>query len=214
MKKKMLKLISVALAMVLAVGSLSACGDMDEMLGEEPIKGNSSVDSAPQTPEVPETTVAPEAPEVLQFFEMLQDNESIPFTITEKAKVMLSENDGLFRENKNEGLEQYTDTDLTYKVLTKNIEKHGDKLIYLPEAYVLSIDETNLDAETVITELHLLDTDGNSFYALSPCAYEDIYEEDTVSIYALPIGETSFENIGGGTTLAIMLAGCYVEEIQ
>lgn len=197
MRRKIIKAICVAIALLLTVGGLSACGDVDEMLGGELGEGNDSATS-----------------EVLQFFEVLQDNESMPFTITEKAKVMLSENDALFQENKNEELEKYTDTSLEYKVLTKNIEKHGDKLIYLPGAYVLSIAETEIDAEMILSELHLLDTDGNSFYVLSLSEYVDIYEEDTVNVYALPIGETSFENIGGGTTLAIVLAGCYIEEIE
>lgn len=198
----MRKIISVMLVTALVMGCLSACGTVDEMLGGE----LADIDNS--------TTLTSETPGTLQFYEALQDNEVVPFTLTEKAKLMLSENDKLFLENKNDGLTQYTDSSLTYKVLTKNIEKHGDKLIYLPEAYVLSINETELDSETTFSELHLLDSDGNSFYLLSLSAYADIYEEDTVSVYALPIGETSFENVGGGTTLAIMLAACYIEEIE
>lgn len=192
------KLMCSALAFVLIVGSLSACSDMDEMLGESP-----------------DVTVNDTSTEslILPFFEEMQDNEVMPYVLTEKAKVMLSQNEELFLSNSAEGLEEHTDYSLAYKVLTKNIDKHGDKLIYLPQAYVLSIDETQLDEQTVFTELHLLDEDGNSFYVMSFSAYDEIFEEDIVSVYALPLGETSFENISGGTTLAIILAGCYVEEI-
>ena len=199
MFKKIIKNLCFVLALVLAVGSFTACSDFDEMTG-------GGLDESNDT-EVSESTV-------LQFFEDIQDNDVVPFTLTEKAKVMLSENESLFLENKNEGLEEHTDTSLEYKVLTKNIDKHGDKLIYLPEAYVISIDETELDEGTTCSELHLVDAEENSFYVLSLSAYDDIYEGDVVSAYALPIGETSFENISGGTTLAIMLAGCYMEKIE
>ena len=199
MFKKITKNLCLVLALVLTVGSFAACSDFDEMTGGGLDESNDAISS--------ESTV-------LQFFEDIQDNEVVPFVLTEKAKVMLSENESLFLENKNEGLEEHTDTSLEYKVLTKNIDKHGDKLIYLPEAYVLSIDETELDEETTCSELHLVDAEENSFYVLSLSAYDDIYEGDVVSAYALPIGETSFENVSGGTTLAIMLAGCYIEKIE
>lgn len=199
MFKKITKNLCLVLALVLTVGSFAACSDFDEMTGGGLDESNDAVSS--------ESTV-------LQFFEDIQDNEVVPFVLTEKAKVMLSENESLFLENKNEGLEEHTDTSLEYKVLTKNIDKHGDKLIYLPEAYVISIDETELDEETTCSELHLVDVEENSFYVLSLSAYDDIYEGDVVSAYALPIGETSFENVSGGTTLAIMLAGCYIEKIE
>ena len=190
------KVIGIILVTVLVLSCLTACGTVEEMLGE-----------------ANNTTSATKETGVLQFYEAIQDNDGVPFTLTEKAKLTLSENEEIFLENKNDGLAQLADTELTYKILTKNIDKHGDKLIYFPEAYVLSIDETELDGGTTFSELHLLDVDGNSFYLLSLSAYEDIYEEDIISVYALPIGETSFKNVSGGTTLAIMLAGCYVEEL-
>lgn len=151
---------------------------------------------------------------VLDFFESLQDNDAVPYTLTQQAKVMLSENEDLFLNNSLEGLEAYTDFSLEYKILAKNIEKYGDKLMYLPEAYVVSIDETALDEDTTFSELHLMDASENSYYVLSFSAYSDIYEGDIVSAYALPLGETAFENIGGGTTLAIVLAGSYIEKVE
>lgn len=199
MFKKFTKNLCLVLALILTVSSFAACSDLDEMTGG---KIDGSTDSVAS-----ESTVR-------QFFEDIQDNEVVPFVLTEKAKTMLSENESLFLENKNEGLEEYTDTSLEYKVLTKNIDKHGDKLIYLSEAYVLSIDETELDEETTFSELHLVDAAENSFYLLSLSAYDDVYEGDVVSVYALPLGETSFENVSGGTTLAIILAGCYIEKVE
>lgn len=199
MKKTILKTISLILALTLSLCSLAACGELDEMT-EGGISESDSTDTGDS--------------EVLALFDSLQDNDAVPFTLTEKAKTMLSEHEEFFLENKIDGLEEYTDLSLEYKVLNKNIDKHGDKLLYLDEAYVLSIDETEIDEETTFSELHLVDAEENSYYCLSMCAYDDVYEGDIVSVYALPLGETSFENISGGTTLAIVLAGCYIEKLE
>ncbi len=192
------KLLSIVIVALLLLGAC-ACGDLDDMTGGKP---DGSVGS-PSTNGV-----------VVSFFEELQQNETMPFELTEKAKKTLAEKEDMFIGNKNDGLSGMVDSSLEYKVLTKNIDKHGDKLIYLEEAYVLSIDETELDEETTLTEFHLLDANENSYYCLSLSAYEDIFAEDIVGVYALPIGETSFENVSGGTTLAVMLAGCYIEKVQ
>ena len=188
MIKPNVKTLSVLILVCFTFCCLTGC----EMLGETANSSNSSV---------------------LQFFESLQDNDAIPFTITEKAKKMLREHENLFLGNTEHNLSSYTDIALEYKVLTKNIDKHGDKLVNLAEAYVLSIDETQIDDETTFSELHLLDLDGSSFYVLSLAEYDNIFEGDYVCAYALPLGETSFDNISGGTTLAIVLAGCYIEKI-
>lgn len=192
------KLLSIVIVALLLLG-VCACGDLDDMTGG---KLDGSVGS-PSKNEV-----------VVSFFEELQQNETMPFELTEKAKKTLAEKENMFIGNKNDGLSEMVDSSLEYKVLTKNIDKHGDKLIHLEEAYVLSIDETELNEETTLTEFHLLDANENSYYCLSLSAYEDIFAEDIVGVYALPIGETSFENVSGGTTLAVMLAGCYIEKVQ
>ena len=196
MVRKMIKICTCLLCFFLIAGVLSGCVDFDGMFGES----DKSADADTETT-------------VLQFFEAMQENEVMPFVITEKAKTMLSEKEELFLENTKEELDRYTDTSLEYKVLTKSIDKYGDKLVYLAQAYVVSIDETQIDEETVASEVHLADADGNSFYLLSLTAYDDIFEGDIVNAYALPLGKTSFENVSGGTTLAIMLAGCYLEKI-
>ena len=188
MKKMMLRSLTLLLALAAIAACLTGCLDLGETSGTQ------------------DNTV-------LQLFEELQDNDVMPFTITEKAREMLRKNEDLFLRNRNGGLAEYTDTSLEYKILSKNIDKHGDKLLFLSEAYVLQINETQLDDETTFSALHLVDVDGNSLYVMSLVAYDDIFEGDYVCAYALPLGETAFDNISGGTTLAIVLAGCYVEKI-
>lgn len=200
MSTKFIRIIFTVMCALLMLGSFASCSNPNEITSGGNSDGtvtNSDKDSR-----------------VLELFELLQENEVMPFTITEKAKVMLGENTKLFVENKKDGLEAYTDNSIEYKMLNKNIAKYGDKLIYLPEAYVVAIYETDLDEETTLTEFQLVDADENSYYCFSMCTYENIFEGDIVSAYALPIGEAAFENVSGSTTLTIVLAGCCIEEIE
>lgn len=150
---------------------------------------------------------------VVDLFEALQDNENMPFVITDKAKAMLAANESLFLEGDAKDLEGNTDHSLEYRMLSKSIDNYGDKLMYIPEAYVISISETPIDDETTFTEMQLYDAEDHSYYVLSLMPFDDIFEDDVVSCYGLPLGETSFENISGGTTLAIVLAGSSVEKM-
>lgn len=44
-------------------------------------------------------------------------------------------------------------------------------------------------------------------------SYGEIYEDDVVECYGLPVSDTTFENIGGGTTISLVLAGSAVNKI-
>ncbi len=195
MSKMFIKKLSSIFIVILFVFSLSACIDDTDVTGGDIVEEETSNH------------------QVLSFFENLQDNEVFPFELTEKAKTMLSENGSIFTENNKDNVEQFTDYSLEYKTLNKNIDKHGDKLVYLHQAFVISIEETELDDNTTLTELEIADENGNNFYCISLSKYENIFEEDTVNVYALPISKISYENISGGTTLAILTAGCYIEKV-
>ena len=81
-------------------------------------------------------------------------------------------------------------------------------------AYVASCKEENITDDMVITELQLSDSEGNNFMVLYFGELEDVLEDDTVNCYGLPLGTTSFENVSGGTTLAVVMAGSYIEKIN
>lgn len=151
---------------------------------------------------------------VFDFFSALQDNTEIPFVISPKAEKMLKEHPELFTQNSSNGVDAYTDTTIQYKHLIKNVDNYGDKLILIPEAYVVSTYETNLDNGSTLTELQLSDIDGNCFYVCSKNKHDNIFEGDVIQCYALPMGATSFDNIGGGTTLAIVCANSYINKIE
>lgn len=199
----MIKRISIIAAFVLAIACIFAgCGD------------DSASTPTVKTEETTKTeTKKSSSSTVLDILSSIQDNESMPFTITEKAKTMLAENENLFLEGDNKDFDSNTDFTLEYKMLAKNIEKYGDKLMHLSQAYVVSISETPLGDGTTFSELQLSDEEGHSYYVLSMMSYDDVFEDDIVECYGLPIGETSFENVSGGTTLAIVMAGSSIKKM-
>lgn len=152
--------------------------------------------------------------EVLELYEMLENNEEIPFTITDTARQMLAEHPEYFKNATVDDVSDIVDYSLEYKHLAKNIDSHGDKIAYVSEASVLSIYETKLDGENYLTEMQVMDYNGNSFYLFALDRYENIFENDILSVHFLPIADTSFENVSGGTTLAIVGASCYMEKVE
>lgn len=150
---------------------------------------------------------------VLDFYSALQDNENFPYTLTEKAKEMLKQNESLFLDNSIDGCEENTDYTIEYKALDKNIDKYGDKLLYLSEAMVIQIEEAAVDEETTVTDMLICDAEENYYDIISLCGYDDIYKGDVISIYGLPLAKSGFENISGGTTLVVVVAASHIEKI-
>lgn len=149
---------------------------------------------------------------VLEVFECLEGEEDMPLTITDKAKAMLKEKPDLFDKNNTGGLDEFTDYGLDYRTVMKNINMYGDKLMYIPEAYVISAAEDTIDGQA-ITEMELMDADEKTYYVVGLTAYDGIYEDDVVECYALPLGETSYQNTGGGTTISLVLAGSCITKL-
>lgn len=147
------------------------------------------------------------------FCEELQDNETEPYELSKKADKFLQDNPSLFPVKKKAKIKKYIDYSIDYRHLTKNSSKYGDKLMALEGAYVISCKEENIDDNTVITELQLVDSDENSFIVFYFGELSDVLEEDSVDCYGLPLGTTSFDNVSGGTTLACVLAGSYIKKI-
>ena len=148
---------------------------------------------------------------VYRIYEALTENEVYPYTISEKASEFLLWNSDLFSTKKFKKIKNCIDYDISYKHISKNASKYGDNLMCISPAYVISCSETEIDEETTLTELQLEDTDGNNYMVIYIGSI-DVFENDIVECYALPLGTSSFENISGGTTLAIVTAGSFINK--
>lgn len=187
------KCLAGLMAAVLSLG-IMGCSDTAEVTGGDTVSSSQ------------------ESMTVLSMFEALEGYEDMPITLTEKSKTMLKENESLFTSNSTDGLEQYTDFDLDYRIIMKNVSSYGDRLMYIPEAYVISVSEEEVEGKT-LTEMQLIDANEKYYYVIGMTSYGEIYEDDVVECYGLPVSDTTFENIGGGTTISLVLAGSAVNKI-
>ena len=148
---------------------------------------------------------------VCNLFKFLQDSNP-SFKLTEKAITTLTNNEKLFLDNSNSKIDSMTDLSINNKMLTKNIDKYGDKLILVENAYVIAIKEQELENITISTIQVSADDDIYYIYSLS--TYDNVFDGDIINIYGLPIGQTSYENVSGGATHAIVLAGAYIVKAE
>lgn len=146
------------------------------------------------------------------LYSQLQDNDTIPYVLNDKAVQFLKNHDDLFSVKSENQLSDKSliDYDLQYKHIAKNPDKYGDKLMVLPDLLVGQIFETDLGEDQYFTEINASDVNGQQFYLLYNGELEDIFEEDAISVVGLPLGTSSFDNIEGGQTLVAVLAASYV----
>ncbi|MEE1042697.1 MAG: hypothetical protein UH854_01915 [Clostridia bacterium] len=102
------------------------------------------------------------------------------------------------------------DVELTYSHLSKNINKYGDKLVYL-EGDVIDIEEND---DGSVTYLHLNDYEGNNFIVYYLGSLDNVFDGGYTWGYGLPLDKISFENMGGTYTEAIVCAGCYIDNLK
>lgn len=145
----------------------------------------------------------------LEFYSTLQDNEMIPYKLNSKAKKFLADHNDLFPTKKeiDDGL---FDADLDYKHISKNESLYGNKMMILPTATVVQIQEEDLGNSVILTDINMVDNDGHQYYVLYRGTLKDIFEDDVVEVFGLPLGNSSFTNTDGGETLVVVIAGANV----
>lgn len=149
---------------------------------------------------------------VCNLFKFLQDAEP-SFNLTEKAANTLEKEEKLFLANDNSKLESMTDYSIDNRMLTKNIDKYGDKLISVSDAFVIAINEETIENLTIST-IQVNNIDGDIYYVYSLNAHDDVFDGDIVNIHGLPVGKTAYENVSGGSTHAVVLASAYIEKVE
>ncbi|NJJ37874.1 bZIP transcription factor [Paenibacillus apii] len=101
---------------------------------------------------------------------------------------------------------------ITSKHLFKNISQYLDKMIKVTGT-VVNVSEQKTDSET-IAEIHVLDEFGNSTVGVYLNSTGDILEGDTIAMRGVPTIVYSFDNVGGGTTNAILIAVSTIQKVQ
>lgn len=113
----------------------------------------------------------------------------------------------LFPVDDENSLLDFTDTSIEMKHLKKNASSYGDKLIYDTDMIVLSITEDEYEGQ-IMSTIYLSDSNKSTYYIMCYIGRIDIFEDDVVRIYGLPLGHTTGELYD-----AEIIAGSYIEKI-
>lgn len=104
------------------------------------------------------------------------------------------------------------DSKVTSRHLMKSITPYLDKMIKVTGT-AIQVQEFETDAGTM-AQVHIMDDFGNSVIGIYNNSTGDILDGDNVTLRGVPTAVYSFENIGGGTTNAILLSASTVQKAQ
>ncbi len=175
-------------------------------------------DSAPASNDTTQTDTAQPAEDsksddktasALEQYQWIAENASTTFTIPDSAASFINAHPDFFPGNSSNtgAMSDATNYDVTYPMLAKSAKKYSDKLFNI-YGYVTDVEEAD---DGSMTYIHIVDADSNSYIAYYLGSI-DIYKEDTVTGYLLPLDNIQFANVSGGYTEAVVFAAAYVEK--
>ena len=195
-------IITVISVIMIAVAIVILISDGDKSSLDEPVT---------QT-EVSETEMITEKSnsKAAEFYLSLKTGgEEFDFELSERSVAALNEYEKYFPCDTKEvsAMKDIADKH-SYAELTKSIAKYDASIHAFNGFYVLEIEESEDGDRTYI---HFVDEDINSFVGLYMGTLPDIFENDYVNFYGIPLDKIYFENLDGGTTNAIFVAISHCE---
>ena len=149
------------------------------------------------------------------FVYIYADQCSTEYTLTGKAETFLEEHDDFFPASPELVIpDEMIDAELDFRHINKNPSRYGDKLMRISDAYVIQVQEEEMEEGHYLTWLNLIDGEEQQYSVYYNGELDDVFEDDTVEVTGLPLGTSSFENTEGGDTLVVVLAGCRVNNID
>lgn len=133
----------------------------------------------------------------------------IDFSIPEKSLTFLEEHPNFFPAQSLNEINEYIDTTIEPKYLDKSHSNFGDKLVKIEDVtiYDLQFYEKNT------TQITIMQGHSNSsfMYYIYYFGDIDVYEDDHINLYALPIGKGKFYHTMGSSFVPMYVAS-YIEK--
>lgn len=163
-----------------------------------------------QTTEESTTTPKPTNTYVLEFYKDLQKRSFVEFKLNISATEFLENNADLFPiDNPLAINSDLIDYSIAHENISKSPDKYGDKLMYADSLTVVQIRENNYDRGR-FTWINAHDNNYKYYTIYYKGELPNILDGATINVYGLPIGYSSYENTGGGSTLTVVLAASNV----
>lgn len=155
-------------------------------------------------------------PTPAEFYRSIGQYCEVPYTLSDDSFNFIETNEGIFPatdESEKERVLSLIDNSIEYKKLAKNISAYSSSLYESPIEKVVQIFEHVVWGENY-TFLLTFDEEYNYNVIYFCSALPDVFEGNTITFSALPIARTSFQNVGGGSTNAIVHIGCSYNVVE
>lgn len=150
-------------------------------------------------------------PNSAQIFECLKSLDEIG--MSDASKDFIENNNGIFPASVYFQIQDFIDRDISYKMITKEPNKYGNKIaqfdnLYINQIRVLPVGET----QNEYTYMTAYDENYNVFELYYVGSLPDILDGDTVSkVYGIPLAVGGYETVAGGFANTIEVAVCFIE---
>lgn len=137
-------------------------------------------------------------------------------SMDDKTFAFIVKNNKLFPAKTDSDVQDATskvDSSVTIRHLNKNVAPYFDKLVEF-SGEVVQVQEQNDPNMGTISVVHIADDNDNSIVGLYMNSTGDLLEGDNATIIGVPVTDYSFQNVGGGTTNAILLAASVVKKTK
>ena len=209
-KKKILPKVIIGAVILMGIGAVAGGGE-DDTTSSGNVTNTAEVQDTADTASAEEAVAAMSKVELYQALGKESEGNS-GYSMSQKSVDFINAHEDLFPASGLDALTSYVDSEIGYKNISKSPDNYGDQIMVVDNAGVISINEEKVGDNT-FTTFQAYDDAGENYLVYYFGALPDVFEDDYVKIYGAPLGTTSFDNIGGGTTLAIVLGGSYVEKI-
>ena len=155
-------------------------------------------------------------PHYAELLKHLGKHGNLPFTASTSSLMYILGKSDFFPATTDESqqeLAEAIDSTVSYPQMEKNISDVDEKIFSVSDAVVISISESVIFGED-LTIVHAMDDHYYSYMLYYKGRLPDIYKENHISFVGLPISMTSFSNVGGGTTKAVVVATATVTLIS
>ena len=215
--------IGVAVVIVLGVGMVALSGSEETAETKAPTIAETEEQTDAQTAAQSEPVYIEESQGsrkaeigAYDLYAALQENDLFTYTLNDKMKEFLQTYEDLFPASSVDDIAAagVVDLSLEARQIMKNTSRYGDRLMFLPELQVVQIIESEVNTDQYLTEINVADLQGQFYYIIYNGVLDNVFEDDWISAYGLPLGATTYENTAGGETWTIPMAGSYVEKLD
>lgn len=151
------------------------------------------------------------APTTAELLRTIGQYVTAPYTISDNNFAFINEHQDLFSGETES--DAFINHNLTYAMLTKSIANGEGQLYTCSLGGAIQVWELPIFGHT-ITTIVACDLDANMYMLIHNGALPDIYDRSEISFTGLPVSNSSFENISGGTTNVVVVLTTNINEIN